>query len=349
MTRSIVRILTNLLVAFAAMQMLAQAGVAAGPSVVQPESDGVQMMAVSGGPLSEPCEGCGATESWYIEADWLMFVRGSGAADQAVVIDIIDGSTRLSTGNVRPRLSTGPRILIGRQIDESTCWEASYFGLFGGSQSATVTGVNNLAIPGDLGLSSYDYFDADSMTVSYESQLHSVELNRGHESGGWTWLTGLRYLNLSESFQILSTDLDTGTSAYDLRTSNNLLGAQVGGRRAGGLGPLEWIFGAKAGVYANIASQNQVVPDFPPPYLLRAATQSSTTNVAFVGELNLLLGYAVNEHWTLRGGYNLLWVGGVAMAPNQLDFTDTGTAGSNLDLGGTLFLHGVSVGVEARW
>jgi len=71
--------------------------------------------------------------------------------------------------------------------------------------------------------------------------------------------------------------------------------------------------------------------------------------VAFVGELNLTGIYRLNEIWNLRAGYNAMWISGVALAPNQLDFSGELPAGNQLSSNGGVFLHGVSCGIEARW
>lgn len=50
----------------------------------------------------------------------------------------------------------------------------------------------------------------------------------------------------------------------------------------------------------------------------------------------------------IRAGYNLIRLAGVALAPDQWDFTDTLTSGSQLVGGGGLFLHGANLGLERR-
>ena len=45
----------------------------------------------------------------------------------------------------------------------------------------------------------------------------------------------------------------------------------------------------------------------------------------------------------------LIWLDGVALAPDQLDFSGELPAGDQLCSDGEVFLHGVSFGVEARW
>ena len=57
----------------------------------------------------------------------------------------------------------------------------------------------------------------------------------------------------------------------------------------------------------------------------------------------------LSDMWWLRLGYNMIWLSGVALAPNQWDFTDTATSGTTLVGGGGVFLHGANLGLEARW
>jgi hypothetical protein len=45
----------------------------------------------------------------------------------------------------------------------------------------------------------------------------------------------------------------------------------------------------------------------------------------------------------------MLWLTGVALAPDQFDFAADTTAGTRLDANKTLWLGGASLGLEARW
>ncbi len=71
--------------------------------------------------------------------------------------------------------------------------------------------------------------------------------------------------------------------------------------------------------------------------------------MAFVGELNLSAFYRLTDVWDLKAGYNLMWIDGLALAPDQLDFNFAPPNGNQLQNGGAMFLHGVNVGLEARW
>ena len=105
---------------------------------------------------------------------------------------------------------------------------------------------------------------------------------------------------------------------------------------------------AKAGVLENATQQSQNASDTGLPFTLRD-TLSKGANVSFVGEIGLNAIYKISEHWALRGGYTLIWVDGLALAPNQLDYTFNATSGTPLNHGGNLLLQAVSTGVEFHW
>jgi hypothetical protein len=71
--------------------------------------------------------------------------------------------------------------------------------------------------------------------------------------------------------------------------------------------------------------------------------------MGFLTNMNLSAIYRFTDVWGLRIGYNLAWISGVALAPNQWDFTDTTTSGTGVRGAGGLFLHGANLGLEARW
>src|SRR5262245_41040892 len=104
----------------------------------------------------------------------------------------------------------GMRIVAGWRQDSQRAFEVSYFGIFNWHDSATVQGNNNLALPGDLGLASQDFFAADEMRLTYRSQLNNAETNVIRTDGNFSLLGGFRYLSLYEKFNIRATDLDAG-------------------------------------------------------------------------------------------------------------------------------------------
>ena len=177
-----------------------------------------------------------------------------------------------------------------------------------------MVGNNNLNLPGDLGLAAnLDFFDADQATVSYSSEIHNAELNYFWGSGNVTWLLGFRYFHLDEHFNILFTDNQTGSSQYDLGTRNNLYGGQLGLRMGNDGNRWGWDVTGKAGIYGNRAEQRQFVGDFS-GFVLRN-TETTGGQVAFLGDIGVNLVYHLSDHWSIRGGYNVMWVEGVALVP----------------------------------
>jgi hypothetical protein len=70
--------------------------------------------------------------------------------------------------------------------------------------------------------------------------------------------------------------------------------------------------------------------------------------VAFVGALNISAGYRFSNVWSVRAGYNLIWIDRVALAPDQLNLA-FGSDIYPIYTDGGIFLHGVNLGLEGRW
>ena len=235
--------------------------------------------------------------------------------------------------------------------------ELTYWGIFGWNADQQVTGAGNLAIPGDLGLASNNFFLADILDFNYQSQFNNVELNCVKSCcvccGQIDFLCGFRYINVSEDFTITGTDFQEGTSSYNVHTDNNLYGFQLGSRYTSQFaGPWSYQVTGKAGLFLNAVQQSQLATDFPNTggaFSLRDRTGDEGTAVAALGELDFVLIRQLNDMWSLRLGYSAIGLGGLALAPDQLDFTDTATSGTDLNTTGWVFLHGGLAGLEARW
>ena len=135
---------------------------------------------------------------------------------------------------------------------------------------------------------------------------------------------------------------------YRINTSNRLFGPQVG-----------LIFGipfqhslfeisGKIGVMANSAQQRTFLGNFDNSFIFRDS-ETHRRRASVLGELGFNFTHQFSRHWFARLGYNLIFVEGLALAPDQLDFSFTDTSGLTLKDSGGLFLHGFNVGITAAW
>jgi len=292
----------------------------------------------------------------YATAEALVLDADLQGPNRALVLDVNlppGNDALLTTDGLDFGWKPGVRTTFGFRLTPRRAIEFSYLGGFDWGASATVTGNNNLAIPGDLGVSSNQFFMADEMRVDYSAELNGVEVNwvkcRRRLLFGTDCetqcLVGFRHLGWHERFNLRATDFqDAGSGNYAIHTNNDLFGAQVGAR-VRHPGRLGWLVSGKVGVFGNGAEQTQSVTDF--LLTLRSPRTSHARNAAFVADLGLLLRWELSRVWSVQGGYNLLWIEGLALSRDQLDFTLPG--GMGVDNGGGAFLHGASVGLAARW
>jgi hypothetical protein len=303
------------------------------------------------------------TPNYYVQADGLYWHRVGTGCDDVLALNTATGDELLSTGDLHFNGTGGFRLLVGWQpcgyFNCLNCcaMELSYFGIFGWNADQQLTGAGNLAIPGDLGLASNNFFLADILDMEYHSEFHNVVLNCVKSCcvccGTIDFLCGFRYINLNEDFTITGTDFQEGTSSYTVHTDNNLYGLQLGGRYTSQF-TSNWSYQltGKAGLFLNDVQQSQQATDFPNTggaFSLRDPIGDEGTAVAALGELDFVLIRRLNDMWSLRLGYSAIGLGGLALAPDQLDFTDTATSGSDLHTTGWVFLHGGLAGLEARW
>jgi hypothetical protein len=104
----------------------------------------------------------------------------------------------------------------------------------------------------------------------------------------------------------------------------------------------------KAGVYYNHQASNNTYaanPSYDAPIRAYAADDC----VAFVGEAGVNASFSLTNWLSWRAGYTFFWLSGVATPVNQLGLTNAAnnTTGSNTN--GSVYLHGVTTGLEARW
>ncbi len=198
-----------------------------------------------------------------------------------------------------------------------------------------------------------------------------------HKNGKWqrqcqegffcNWLAGARIFSMKESYQFSSiadfnyfnnagTFLFAGTSTASYRTTahNTLIGLQVGP---------EWIYrkcraecgvGVKAAGYINFAEQeswinisgasNDLFSDF--QNMSVNGTRAKNTSATSI-ELDFHASYKVRPNFILRANYELLYIAGLAIAPEQIDMGLDQSL--KIGTGGSLLFQSATLGFEYIW
>lgn len=319
-------------------------------------------------------ECCGCPEwSRYAVFDTLFLQRSNQTGNRPIILNLAN-QTLATTQDLDPTIGTGIRTFVGTLATDRYGWEIGYLGLWGMFGSATATGPNNLRTPDPLAYVINNFGDAHTARATYLSSLNMAEINvfrytaqeecRQSCTGASCTecgdgcvkschllqaLLGFVWAGLDEGAGLDMTCCDENeTASYNVRTSTNYFGAQVGmqGRR-------EWRRWAVDGWWKTAlcgvsASQNSD-PIVGTIYGSRDAQSTHEGGLGFIGNVNGSLIYRITDSWGLRCGYNLIWLTDAALAPSQWDFSDTPTSGSGINHNGTVFLHGANLGLEARW
>lgn len=225
---------------------------------------------------------------------------------------------------------------------------------------------------------------ADNQDIRYTSRFDNFELNYRltprtrqdrlvlQKNGRWrreaqtgfitSTLFGLRGMSLDESFRFFSEGtIDfTGnpsahtTGTYDIHTRNDMVGLQIGGDCTWRKGPAEAGLRAKGGAFFNFADQHSIIQttgaanDLLSNQIdLDEHESAHEADIAGVIEFGLTTSYQLRRNMTVHAGYDLMWINGLALAPEQTSF-HTGDV-ANLKRNGLLMMQSLSLGLEINW
>ncbi len=287
---------------------------------------------------------------WAFSVDLLMMQRSPRGGPTLLSISDAQGLRSLfGAGELGYHVGTGPRLSAIRRGRDGWGLEFNYFQLDNYRARAH---FSNLLEGTDLHIDVNGGPAVDSAQFSAASQLQSGELNLRRDVCDWlTPLAGLRWAELSDSYSVTGNIADFLTPyEHDIATKNRLYGMQIGAqavlwRRDNWR--VETVM--KAGLFANGADQRSQFYNPAPFGTFASATKRS--HPAFLGELGFTLAYQFTERFSLRGGYQFMWIEGVALPTQQIDYTDLlatpTTAALNASNG--LYYQGGSLGLEFIW
>jgi hypothetical protein len=294
--------------------------------------------------------------TWEAQVDALFLWQGN-LPSRPLFVDSVSGATALDANQLYAPAAIAPRYAFIYNRDQCRAIEVNYFQVWGfngqellGAQlDAAGDGVyeqSNLVTP--------PFNSIAGAVVTSSAHIQSLEVNLRRTDGGMIqWISGFRWLEWGQQLTISDVAVQgggiVGGDIIDVNTLNSLYGWQWGGDmmlwnagrwlRVNGIG--------KAGVYYNHqAAQNTYYNDFFDP----ANTFSGANDtVSFVGETGINASLALTNWLSWRAGYTCFWLGGVATPTRQLGLTNVTAGTTSVNTNGSVFLHGVTTGLEARW
>jgi hypothetical protein len=278
---------------------------------------------------------CDYCPCWTFRGGLVSLRRDSNSA-----IPIIVGVPSYSSGDLGFDDETGGALTIIRHGFLQSCWdlEATYFGVDDFGASAVTTDLNTLLTAPNLAVGGVNPGRTD-----YTSELDSAEFNLRRQWNQWlTLMGGMRWVNLNE---VMNTNIG-GAANHRIDVDNQLWGFQLGADTylwSRGRFSLEGY--GKVGIYANNSDARTTTAGLGALPVIVA----SENDAAFVGDLGFTGVYDISDRWSVRGGYQFLWIDGVALAPEQLDNMNVLTGVANVDVGQTAFYHGLNLAAEFRY
>lgn len=300
---------------------------------------------------------------WTGRTDALLLWRD--APQSQTLFNVIEadgaaGPVALDASDFQSGMAAGPRFALFRHTGDMGAIEFNYLRV----QSFTST----RSLPQDE-LGHYDSYPhglyccdtlvpRSDVSGSMGSSLQSAEVNRRFPTDGRLgWLAGFRWVEWNDSLGLQTVTVPEGfdpfTNNYLTRTSNDLYGMQIGADSIlyglGGPFRIEGI--GKAGVYYNDARQSSRFSTTAGQGETLAVS-TSTARAAFVGEVGLTGVYDITERISLRAGYAIFWLSGLALAPEQYgvnQLCQENPIRGATDTAGSVVAQGLSLGLEGRW
>jgi len=282
-------------------------------------------------------------------------------------------------------LAPGARITLGEYLgrdylDRDRSLEMTYYGGLSFYQEDSYNAVPNSVLIVPLANGVPGFTGAQSLATAHNSIFNSMEWNYklhrrlGRDqlvmspNGNWSrhaeraWLPaliiGTRVTNVNETFRFTSrrdgVDPSEFGGNYFVDTQNWLWGMNFGGELISQNEFYYWGLRGRAtpamSFTANqqsLTSVNTVLPD---PFVQGSVSRASSAQQfapGFVGDLSLFAGWNVTPNFSLKAGYDFLWVAGIATATRQFDLNNV--RGNPHDAGGQVFYNGLSFGCEGSW
>jgi hypothetical protein len=216
-------------------------------------------------------------------------------------------------------------------------------------------GDESLSFPFSKAEYSNDFHDASLAKARYTSHFWDAELNYWRHLSpshanyfGVATIVGLRYFHLNEAFRLTMTK-PPDKSSYNIHTKNRIYGAQVGlDFQWNPTHWLSWEVFAKAGLAGNDTHQHQFLGDDDNQLVLRDSGRKEWQLVVFA-DVAAELGFRFLKYFYLHGGYEMLFLSGLSLAPEQISKSVGHNAGKKDYTHGKAIIHGLYAGLTVSF
>ncbi len=315
---------------------------------------------------------------WYVRADGNWLNRTTSTELTTATVRAEDGT--LGNNRIISQefdAAPGMRTFFGRNVwDGMTYIEMGYFGLNHWDELTELRNLNGVGIiRSNLDMGFGTTTNPDFQRVAYSSTIHNAELNiRSFFSPNFVFVGGLRYFNLNETLVInerglvnlpLSAAPANSSVAYNawrnISTDNNLLGPQIG---------LDWAYEITDDIRINLLSRVGLCANFSQStvrqqregieqlqgnvgQIIRDARVVNDEEVVIAGllELHSSIDILLTRNILFRGGWQFMWVSGIAVAPEQHADPITNPNGlqRQIENGADSIFFGPFAGLEFYW
>lgn len=313
-------------------------------------------------PVLDSCNqflNCTPQTTWTTQLNWLYMTR-TKSSNFPLLMDLPGGGTLVDAADLDYGWKSGFDVALARRLQNGSNLELRYFQI-----SAWTAILSNPYVEGDAIATNPPTLlldpGLDPGVVDYNarSSLHSFEINlvdRSVNNERLQFAVGFRWMevneNLAQSFTRVDPVMFADIELFNINTNNHLYGLQFGANGVFYDGPRFNMVGwGKAGVFANVADQSTTatIGGVGGPFIVANSSRNTTTS--FVGETGILADWQLFPRASLVGGYQLLWVSGAALAPDQLPNMSSvlgGLVPTGVDQS-TAYYHGLFAGVDVHW
>ncbi len=293
---------------------------------------------------------------WTVSVGAIFLRREKGDGSALVRQGFVNpnGAPLLSASEFRFSHQTGYNIDIthhGKDFD----LHFNHFAVDGWNSTGVVTGPVEqfasvapgfLTTPGDL------------VRMTYTSDIASIEFNlKPHTDSIITPFVGFRWIELNERLFQEHSFLGVETPGFSIDTRNDLYGLQIGADvQLINTSHIELIGIGKFAIAGNAARNNMrsFIGGTTLPQI-----ESGGIGTAFIYDLALKGKVHLSDHVSVTGGYSVIILSQIALAPSQLqqnqintvvNTASTAPLGSrHIDRGDFLIVHGGQVSLEVTW